>query len=93
MGNIKGICEKVFTLFWLCLVIQAIVGPCGLASGSKIFQPIAMEFPDTERTGVAAIEYKTMKLAPLSSGARKEDPNMQMTGKSCARGLGSLYEV
>lgn len=93
MGNFKGMFEKVSTLFCLCLVLQAIVGPCSLASGSKVFEQIPMDFPDTVRTGAAAAEYKKMKLAPLSSGAQKEDPNMKMTGESCARGLGSLYEV
>lgn len=58
-----------------------------------VFQPIDMKFPETVRSGSAAEEYKVSKLASLKSGARKEDPNLIMTGESCARGLGSLYDV
>lgn len=61
--------------------------------GTKVFEPIEMVFPDTVRTGAAADEYKQTKLAPLPARAKKDDPNMVMTGESCARGLGSLYKV
>lgn len=61
--------------------------------GAKKFEPIKMVFPDTVRTGAAATEYKAEKLKPLPARAKIDDPNIIMTGKSCARGLGSLYEV
>lgn len=57
------------------------------------FEPIKMSFPDTVRTGAEAEKYKKEKLAKLPARAQKEDKNLKMTGESCARGLGSLYEV
>lgn len=57
------------------------------------FEPINMSFPDTVRIGAEAEAYKKEKLASLPARAQKEDPNLKITGESCARGLGSLYEV
>lgn len=58
------------------------------------FDPIALKFPDTPaRNGEAAKKYVKDLLAPLKSGASEKDPNLEMTGQSCARGLGSLYIV
>lgn len=60
---------------------------------SKTFEPLEMEFPDTERSAKEAEQYKEEKLNEVSPRARKEDTHMKMTGQSCARGLGDLYKV
>lgn len=58
----------------------------------KPFEPIVFKFPDTPpRKGEAANKYANNLLASLKSGAF--DPNLNMTGESCARGLGTLYIV
>lgn len=62
-------------------------------STSKVFEPLLIKFPDTTRTGAAAKKYKENLLNTLGLRARKEDKNIKMTGESCARGLGHLYEV
>lgn len=65
-----------------------------ISENDKIFDPIVMKFPDTpERKGEAATKYVNDLLAPLKSGAKEKDPYLSMTGESCARGLGSLYNV
>lgn len=59
---------------------------------SKIFEPLQIKFPDTKRTGAMAEKYKEELLSTLH-GRAKDDKNLKMTGESCARGLGSLYQV
>lgn len=60
---------------------------------SKIFAPLQTKFPDTKRTGAKAEKYKEELLKSLPARGQKEDKNLKMTGESCARGLGSLYNV
>lgn len=65
-----------------------------ISTKGKFFEPIEMKFPDTsQRTDVEAQNYVNELMEKIPKYARKEDPNLKMTGKRCARGLGSLYEV
>ncbi|XP_031636652.1 uncharacterized protein LOC116349388 [Contarinia nasturtii] len=91
-------------VFWVSsvhfsvLMLTILVGPSVLARDLGLnvhkLEPIKLKFPDIpERKGPAAIEYVNDLLTPLKSGASDKDPNLIMTGESCARGLGSLYIV
>lgn len=56
------------------------------------FEPIVLKFPDTpQRTDKEAELYKEKTLKPF--GSRAIDKNLIMTGKICARGRGTLYDV
>lgn len=50
-----------------------------------------MDFPDIIRTGQDAIDYANEMKEKLPKGAI--DPNLIMTGKSCARGRGNVYNA
>ncbi|XP_055310967.1 uncharacterized protein LOC129573861 [Sitodiplosis mosellana] len=53
-----------------------------------------IKFPNTpERKGVDAQNYANKLMKEVPKFAQKEDPNLKMTGESCAHGLGSLYVV
>lgn len=56
------------------------------------FKPLLMKFPDKTRTQEEAEDYMNALSDKLSAAAQK-DNNIQMTGESCARGLGHLYKV
>lgn len=57
------------------------------------FEPLLMEFPNTTRNDAQAKEYIEILSKTMKGKARSLDANLQMTGKSCARGLGHLYNV
>lgn len=62
-------------------------------NSSDIFHPLLTKFPDTVRIGKEAAKYRAELLSTLPARARKNDSNLFLTGESCARGLGDLYEV
>lgn len=57
-----------------------------------IFDPIEMN-SKVSRKGAAIDAYRAKQLQLFSAQARQNNPNMIMTGESCALGTGSCYKV
>lgn len=56
------------------------------------FTPIVMKKKPL-RTGKAVEDYRAKLLKSYSPAAKKNNPNMVITGESCAFGTGSWYKV